>query len=470
MIYAWLIVLVMLATPVFAAEPVPVPKAEPKIETVKTDAQKNDGLPKVNADDFCKGRSGCKLLWSGDAGTLDKKRFVISEVVIPHPAKENEKHCRRPQDKRYGEFLDNVSQEIWLSTYGGLLSEHKKLFELCNDGYGAANIGEDAFSFGKQHITYRQSGGDNNRWVWARSYALPSLSYAGTMLCDYKTNTSGGHIRLMDYETGSFTSGYSPELSDDSQSSFVDCDKDNLSAAKPKYKAIDTKQVSSFLGLKLTDVKTLGTCSSTITSQPGPYQGYVIYGQDDGADVEVKYLRINDDKLWVELRDTEQNKEQRVFKSTDNWANDDRIEIWWLDQKQMPPKTSDLEDAPRKALRQFSVRLSDLKVFAGYGYNTNQKMPEVERREGGLPLAFQITWPPEQFPSAAGLSVSYAHADGTATKVMWSSSTFKYADPQSLSPVYNLQGEDRDPREACTITKDGALDLITPPGLNEKKP
>ncbi|MDX1922301.1 MAG: hypothetical protein SFW65_04125 [Alphaproteobacteria bacterium] len=453
--FAWLFIWVMLAFPAFAQAPANA-TATPKVEA----------LPKINPDDFCKGRKGCKYLWSGDAGSLDKKRFIISEIVLPHPAKDGEKKCRRPQDKRYGEFLDNVSQEIWFSTYGGLLPEHKKLFELCNDGYGAANIGEDSFSFGKQHVTYRQAGGDNNRWVWARSYALPSLSYTGTMLCDYRTNTSGGHIRLMNYETGAFTSGYSPQESDDSQSSFVDCNSEDLGAAKPKYKSIDTKQISSFLGLKLGDVKMIGTCGSQLTSQPGPYQGYTIYGQDDGADVTVRYLRINDDRLWVELRDVEADKTPRIFKSTDNWANDDRIEIWWLDQRQIPGKGAvDLEDAPRKALRQFSVRLSDLKVFAGYGYSGNQKVPEVERRQGSLPLAFQIIWPPDQFPSPAGLTLSYAHADGNATKVMWASSTFKYADPQSLSPIFNLQGDGRDPREACVITKDGVLDLITPKGL-----
>jgi len=114
-----------------------------------------------------------------------------------------------------------------------------------------------------------------------------------------------------------------------------------------------------------------------------------------------------------------------------------------------------------------------LKVFGGYGYGPNQKLPEVERRLSSLPIAFQITWPAEQFPSPAGLTLSYAHAggnnDGNATKVMWSSSTFKYADPQSLAPIYNLQGDGRDPTTACEITKDGVINLIPPPGLLENK-
>ena len=456
--YVWLLLLVTLASPVFAQTP---PKnAQPqKPEPAKVDVQ-----PKVNPDDLCKGRAGCKPLWSEDAGVLDNKRYAVSEIVVPYQSQHEWEKCRRPQNKRFGEFLDNVRQEIWLSTFGGLLSEHKKLFDLCNDGYGSSNVGEDSVSIDKQTITYRQSGGSNDRWVWSRSYALPNLNHAVTTLCDYRANTSGGHIHLLDYETGAFTSGYTPQGVDDTQSSFIDCDKHDLNAAKPKYKAINTKQISSFLGIKVSDIKSLGSCATTLTSQAGPHQGYVIYGQDDGKNIEVKFLRINDDKLLVDIRD-----EGRTFNATGDWANDDRIEIWWLDQKQMPKTSTDIEDAPRKALRQFAVRLSDLKVFGGYGYGPNQKLPQVERRLSDLPIAFQITWPADQFPSPAGLTLSYAHADGNATKVMWSSSTFKYADPQSLAPIYNLQGDGRDPTAACVINKDGVINLIPPRGLWENK-
>ncbi len=437
----------------------PLKPESPKIEPAKVEI-----APKVNPEDICKGRNGCAPLWSQEVGEVDNKRIFISEVVIPYQATHEWEKCRRPQDKHYGEFLDNVRQEIWISTFGGLLSEHKKLFELCNNGYGSARIGEDSFSFDKQHITYRQSGGGNDRWVWARHYALPALTYTGTTLCDYRTDMSGGHIHIFNYETGAFTSGMSPQEDDAGQSSFMDCSTDDLNAAKPTYKAIDTKQISSFLGIKLGDIKILGSCAATLTSKQGAHQGYIIYGQDDGADVEVDYLRINDDKLWVDIKDT-----GRIFNTTDNWVNDDRIEIWWLDQKLMPSITAmDIKNAPRKALRQFVVRLSDLKVFGGYGYGPNQKLPDVERRTGGLPLAFQITWPVDQFPSSAGLTLSYAHANGHATQVMWSSSTFKYADPQSLAPVYNLQGDGRDPTRSCEITREGVLNLIPPAGLGTR--
>lgn len=468
MLYHLVMLLALLGAPAYAQEAI---KTEPpkKTEKIKTEPHKHTTVKtempsKVNSSDVCKGRAGCRLLWSSEIATIDKNHLIASEVTIPYQSKQAGQTCRRPQDARFGEVLDHVSQEIWLSTFGGLLPEHKKLFELCNDGYGSAGVGEDRFTFEHNRITYRQSGGSNDRWVWSRSYALPSLDYARTMLCDYRTTVPGGHIRLMDYETGAFTSGYSPEDDDAGASGFVACDAERLDAVKPKYKAIDTKQVASFLGLKLGDVKTLGTCASTLTSLAGPHQGYIIYGQDDGADVLVKYLRINDDKLWVALRDT-----GRVFKTSDNWVGDDRIEIWWLDEKQMSSKTNNLEDAPRKALRQFVVRLADLKVFPGYGYGPNQKLPLVERRDGDLGFGMQITWPVDQFPSSAGLTLSYAHADAGATKVMWSSSTFKYADPQSLAPIYHLQGDGRDPAQACVITKDGVLNLIPPAGLGEQK-
>ncbi|NDE91279.1 MAG: hypothetical protein EB059_09140 [Alphaproteobacteria bacterium] len=441
----WIALLALIAMPAIAQTPVPA-------------APKSEALAKINVNDLCKGRAGCKHLWSADAGSVDTKHFIISEIVLPHTAANAWEKCYRPKDARYGEALDDVAQEIWLTTTGGLLQEHKKLFDLCNNGYGVAKVGDDQFTFDNQRITYRQAGGGNDRWVWARSYALPGLEASSILLCDYNVAAPGGHIRLMNYETGAFTSGTSPAQEDNT----VDCNQSTINAAKTKYKAIDVKQIFSFLGIRPSDIKTLGSCATTLTSRAGPHQGYVIYGQDDGADVEVKFLRINDDKVWIDVRDP-----NRVFKVTDSdWVKDDRIEIWWLEQKLL----GDKNEPSRKALRQFVIRLADLKVFAGYGYGPNTKLPEVERRplikDGSVKeLALQVVWPAEQFPSPAGLTLSYAHADGHATNVMWATSNFTYADPQSLSPVRTMQSESSDVRKACAIDKDGVFNLVPPPGL-----
>lgn len=419
--------------------------------------------PAVEQKTLCKEREGCRLLWTHAAGKDEKGRdLFISEVVLPSPP---EWSCRRPQNNDYGEFLKNVRQEIWLSSKGGILPEHNKIMDFCNDGYGAADIGDNVFTIHDGLLTHRAFGGSAQRWMNGRTLRLPSLEVASVMGCSFHSLYGGDDFKMFDYDTGAFRMGWNEQVRGEGQvpakDDFIDCDATNLEKANARYEALMIKQVHSFLGLRLNEVKELGSCATTLSTKEGAHEGYVVYGQDDGsADAEVKLLRINDDTLWVSLSD-----KGRTFKSSKNWEHDDRIEIWWLEQKAKTPY-----DGSRGTLRQFIIRLADLSIFAGYGYNDGKKkLPFVERRDG-QGLSFSIRWPPDQFPSSRGLTLAYARGDGAATSVMWATSTLKYGDADTLSPVIELQRQGDDPMQSCRINKDGVLELLRPTFERPKNP
>jgi hypothetical protein len=455
----WLAVMCILCGQAFAAAPEQPAKKTPAPvqKTVQPEAPPPAPAPAaLNPDDFCRGRQGCRLLWSQPVGhDANNRDMILSEITIPQAA--DAIACHRPQDTRFGEFLNKVEQEIWLTVQNGMLTERRKLLSFCNNGYGAKPSGEDRLDITDNRLVHRRFGGGEYRWMTGETYRLPEFDIIQKWGCSTDADQGGGGIHLYDYTNGAFRTGWSDKAAAEEEAGdhLVDCAPLNVEQAKTRYKGLPVKQVQSFLGIKLGDVKQLGNCATVMTTAPGPHQGYVVYGQPDNAAAELRMLRVNDDRLWVDVRD-----EGRSFHSSTNWRNDDRLEIWWLEQALL-----DKSGQPRRrALRQFFVRLADLRVFPGAGYE-KLKLPEVERRESEARpniLSLVIRWPMEQFP-ANRMTVAYARSSeaGDATKVIWATSTLKAGDPYSLGPVVNMQQLGDNPAKSC-IVKDGVLELVLP--------
>lgn len=418
--------LALLATPAFANKPA---------ESKKT--------PVIKERDLCTGREGCKLLWSQGAGKDDKGRtLVVSEVVVPF--KSNDYTCNRPQDGHVNFFMNDVAQEIWLSTYGILLLTHQKLFGLCNNGYGNPATAEDKIDVEDNKLTHRGMGGGDQRWMGGHVFTLSPFTIQTRLNCGSHAVKGGGRFTALNYETGLFEESWSAPGSDN----FIQCDALNVKEAGGKYKGFPIKQIYSFNGIKLNEIKKLGSCATRITSDEGPQQGFTSFGQNDGSKVMLALLRINDDQLWVDVDD-----KGRIFSASDRPEHDDRLEVWWVEEGNA---------RQRRALRQFSIRLADLQVTGGYGYGPRTKLPEVERRDNKEGIRFLVSWPPSSFPSADGFAATYAHGNGNTTQYAFSTSTLRYGDATSLSRTINLQEEDKDTGLGCILDKDGVLDLAKP--------
>lgn len=438
-----------------------------------------------NSNDFCHGRLGCRLLWSQPAGRdKDGHDLVVSELVYTASA------CHRPPDGRFSQYLDQVGQELWLSSFGGLLPDHIKLFAFCNNGYGDASVGEDRVQLGNNSLTIQRfggafggaAGGGANSWMRGGVFSLAPFASLAAADCTFNPHSGSGVFERVDFNTGLIQRRFTPpQPSDAPAPHFLTCDTLEADKAGGGYKSLPIKHIYSFAGIAMDKLKSLGSCATRWRSDAASLS----YGQEDAnneptnglaqSPAEIAALQINDDVLWVDIHDPDRHFSMGGDENADasdiasnGASNVDRLEVWWLDQNSLDkanPAMAPTAADRRRSLRQFTIRLADLAVLPGYGYGSHHlKLPEVERREAvqhGM-VGIRIRWPAEQFPSPQGLSLAYAHADGKVTTAIYSTSAVRVRDGWSIGSLINMEEPTPLVKGHCGVDKDGVLQLIPP--------
>ena len=74
-------------------------------------------------------------------------------------------------------------QEYWLVE--GTAKPHL-LLKLCNDGYGAAGVGEDEITIGDNRFTHFQAGGSNDRWETTETIRLSPQTCCASTSCGFR--------------------------------------------------------------------------------------------------------------------------------------------------------------------------------------------------------------------------------------------------------------------------------------------
>lgn len=111
---------------------------------------------------------------AGKAITVIGLRLGLSEPVLPEDMP--------PDGCLDGEGNRDGGAEWHLLMAGKPV---RRLLALCNDGYGAAGVGDDEIMVSDNRLTYIQSGGSAWRWVETRYYQLSPLQLTGTDSCSY---------------------------------------------------------------------------------------------------------------------------------------------------------------------------------------------------------------------------------------------------------------------------------------------
>lgn len=113
----------------------------------------------------CGDRSPCREAARWPAGT-DAAGRVLTVVRLALDTRDS-----GDADPPGADHGDCVPTEYWLQA--GPFA--RKLLALCNDGYGAAGMGEDAVTVGKNRFTHTQHGGSSWRWSTAEVFTLSPL-------------------------------------------------------------------------------------------------------------------------------------------------------------------------------------------------------------------------------------------------------------------------------------------------------
>ncbi len=366
---------------------------------------------------LCAGRPGCDVASVTPAG-VGKNRQLLRVIEL---------HFDQAPAGTWAEGLD--CRDGWRELYVEAGQETTLLQQLCNDGYGAAGLGEDSFEIGDNRLQHSQSGGSSWRWGQTLTYQLSPLRVLQEAWDGYWSiglNYESGHWDWTDWSQGDLewwsplcqADGYAPDPKDD------DPPDEEIKRA-----VLIPRLEEQALPAGTLDVSP-GTCATTLSPENG--RSFVIWGDAAAAAADegwMKLLTVAHNLLFVSVRT------QRVAAGGRTWLSDDHIEIW-----QSPWLSYGNACLPRDAqAQQWAVRLVDGAIFPAAG--NPKELPELLARSstvdssGGVivSMTLRLAAPLEN------LSVVFSKGDGKS-KQRWllSSSDLRFGDPASLGHTYTV--------------------------------
>lgn len=371
---------------------------------------------------LCKDLPGCVTGERWDAGkTRDGQPLEVVETTWP---------------AKNGYDAECQAQALWLHRGEG--DDWRRVVRTCNDGYGAAGVGEDFFEAGAATLTHKRSGGSNWRWSSETTIGLDPLRIVSVLSDSYLSVASGCHRTLTDPALA-IRLGWLhpvPEQEGD-EGDIANCDFD---AARPHYRAIP-QLTSAFLEegrqslsrAQFADWRRqqvgLGNCALEFSTRDG--SGFVIHGKpDDSAPATIRVLSV-DELHWLVGVQVSGRKPG----SSPNWIKDDRLELWI--GKFLFTWAQDIE-----APRQYGVRLADGRAFAGHNADA-AKLPQVERweKDGWIWLAIDFS-PVQPDYGVHSATVVYGQGDGKSQGLMLASSRLKFGQPHTLGDFWSDYSHD----------------------------
>jgi hypothetical protein len=380
---------------------------------------------------LCAGRKPCKLEAVEPAG----KNAAGRPITVIELNLGKQPRGRTVSNPRFG--CRPYRREFWLVSPG----IPQRLLDLCNDGYGAAGLGEDVIDFDDNEISHEQSGGSAWRWSNTKEIQLWPLRMRRQSSCSFHTGAPGFQYKRWDWTRFAGQGAYAvtnrcrkPGPNEEQGA----CELDKANGRFVLIPKID---------MKVQGAPYLGTCAATIDASGK--NGFVVFGKPTGRAVpSVKALLISDRELLVTVTDREFATGGR------SWIHDDHIEIW----QGLPIATDKCSEA-KKRLLQWGVRMSDARIFAGHGRaEALVLLSRRRKREDGLVTAafrFRLEYKVE------GITVVYSKAAGRRQRMLIATSRLKYRDPTSLGEAYTI------PRGAAQCAmRNGKLDVIRSGGYH----
>jgi len=273
-------------------------------------------------------------------GALDKEPCPIApRAADPEASSDNGSDAEEEtSDERQVAEQDPESQDCRPYEYRlivhshGKIRDHQLLSEQCNNGYGAAGVGEDSNAVDKEARTFshRQSGG--SAWRGDRGMVV-GLDPVRVISVDESS------FWTFDEDATSKSSSWNNDTFDGSESwSVPNCAERRKQEAEAARDAAagagrerDTSTTYNAVTVPRVDLPpafmhdgwrsiALGNCSAFID---GDEHGFAIYGgKGRAADASLRAVVSKDDFLFVEITD------DRWTAGGKTWVKEDHIELW----------------------------------------------------------------------------------------------------------------------------------------------
>ncbi len=385
------------------------------------------------ARELCAGRDDCRLIEVSAAGRdAQNRRLAVYELAIDERGNADGFGCT-PYRRQFWLIVRDEAAE----------AERRLVLELCNDGYGAAQIGEDEVAIRDNRLTHVQSGGSAWRWENTTAYSLSPFFELTQESCSYHTLSTMFDHWQWDWRKFAGRVQARGDLCDANGEPVEPAPENGIALGCPLDQAShahDPIPLVSLPSSALTPLPELGSCATLVDSSG--WRGFVVHGEDGHPeDAWMLLLAVSESELLVTVGD------DRWQSGASNWVLDDHLEIWAAPGVGMP-FCGELVEPPK----QWAVRVGDGAVFPAYGDPVD--LPKViDRRQDSPdgPITLRIALP-EPFERIA---VVYSDSDdGTRQERLIASSELHVGDALSLGEAVAI-----DPANAWCSVRDGRLDV-----------
>lgn len=318
----------------------------------------------------------------------------------------------------------------------------ERLVTLCNDGHGAAGMGEDTLTVGDNEVTLTISGGSNWRGSRTTEVSLSPLRIRRESADYYWVMGNNRETRSWDAEAFSgLVTWFSPTCQDDGTPPEPDgpgggSDKDPY--AYVPIPAVDFEGDFATAGWKSA---ALGRCAAGVDG--AGRGGFVPFGKPGAAgDASLRVVASRAGELFVEVTD------DRWVGASGNWVKDDHLELWLAPE--LPTYFSHCLENDLPKPRQWGIRVSDGQVFAGLG-KPDVKAISVERvAVSGTTVRLKLTLP----KGFEAISLVYSDGDdGKTQERLLATSALVHGRVETLGALREVPPE----RAVCRV-EDGKLE------------
>jgi hypothetical protein len=415
------------------------------------------------------------------SGTLDKEACPIKSRAQPAGTAEDhdgsdddtdeslEQTAQTSDDGRTAE-VDPEAEECRPYEYHlivhsrGKIRARQLLSEQCNNGYGAAGVGEDSVAVDKEArtFTHNQSGGSNWRWDHGVTIGLDPLRIVSIDESTFWTLDQEGTDKSADWNHDTFQGHRSWPVPDcegrrkqKEAAAHRDAgaaDVDENAASRSIQGAIIPRVPlpAAFVGDGWRSIA-LGNCGALVD---GDEHGFAVYGlKGNAADASMRAVVSKEGVLFVEIAD------DRWTSGGKSWVKEDHLELWMA---QTGTFTAGPECDPRPESdpsRQWGIRIADGHVFPAFGSPAPLAGVEVVRSGHLARVRIPISdWVKEQDDENA-LTVVYSDSDdGLRQKRLIATSQVERGNVLTLGDVRAV-----DPAVATCVIKGKALQISRPP-------
>jgi hypothetical protein len=246
------------------------------------------------------------------------------------------------------------------------------VLDLCNDGYGAAGIGEDEIAVTPNQLVYTQSGGSNWRWTVARTLRLSPLAVTSETREGFWTVGANRQEVSWDWTrltgNGRWWAPPCPFRDQRLPDEQVEA-PDPLPYEYTPIPRIDPAAVPGALEAEL------GSCALQIDAGGG--SGFVIAGRADRAAAAHEWLRVlqlGDHDVLITVGAGPWRR------GIGGWVNEDHLELWVSSAFGYGTQCLGAGERPS----QWGIRIDDGRLTRGVGPGTQRPgiVARHERRDG----------------------------------------------------------------------------------------